>query len=78
MKQKRFGEKAVIDALRKGHKIRYNEWFTLYAGYKVMYGDEIVGYITQDLFTKLNHSRMIRCDRMGHHYTDYILEPTER
>lgn len=79
MKQKRFGEIATIEALRNGYKIRYNERYTLNAGYKIIDNNgEIVGYITQDLFTKLYQNRMIRRHKIDYHYTDYILEPTER
>lgn len=74
-KQKRFGYQELVELLKaKRVYIRDNEWFTLYAGVKVMsYGcDDPIGYITSDCFYKLHKNGDIRMYRAGYAYKDYI------
>lgn len=74
---KRFGEKAVREALRDGATIRYYEWFTLNAGYRVMIAGEIAGYIVSDLFDKLNSDNAIMWSGSGYAYREYAASPAE-
>lgn len=60
MKLKRYGKKAMIEALKNGYYICFYEWFTLNAGYKVINKDrDIIGYITFDLWLKLKQENII-------------------
>lgn len=69
---KRYGEKAVREHLANGGRIQYNEWFTLNAGYKVIDdNDEIIGFMTCDLFAKLHNEKVIKACYNGYAYTNY-------
>jgi predicted RNA-binding Zn-ribbon protein involved in translation (DUF1610 family) len=68
---KRFGEKAVREAIANGAIIRAWDWYTLEAGYRVIIDDETAGYIVSDLFFKLKNDGTIKKDHWAHSYTDY-------
>lgn len=69
---KRFGEKAVIEAIKNGAVIRAWESFTLAnGGYRVIIKGEQEGYITFDLFFKLKSNGIIEKDAWHYSYTDY-------
>ena len=74
---KRFSEKAIKEELKSGAIIRFYEWFTLNAGYKVIINDEIAGYITYTLFEKLYHNNIIVKSKKDFYQEDYILNITE-
>lgn len=75
-RQKRFGRKELVNGMVSGELyLRVNEWFTLYAGNKVMrYGeDEPVGYITDDCFYGLLRDGVIIKASTGFASVDYII-----
>lgn len=75
---KRFGEKAVREAIANGAIIRAWDWYTLEAGYRVIIDDETAGYIVSDLFFKLKNDGTLVKDTWAHSYTDYkAAETTE-
>lgn len=74
-KQRRFGYQEIAQLLKeKKVYIRENEWFTLYAGFKVMsYASfEPIGYLTCDCYYKLHKNGDIVMSRMGYDYKDFI------
>lgn len=68
---KRYGEKATREALAAGATIRYNDHFTLEAGYRVMIDGEPAGYIVFDLFCKLLQDGTIEKTGSGYAYQEY-------
>ena len=50
---KRIGKQDVIKMLQKGYVIRYYDWYMLYAGYKVVCDDNVIGYITANTFQNI-------------------------
>lgn len=68
---KRFGEKAVREAIANGAIVRAWDSYTLEAGYRVIIDDETAGYIVSDLFFKLLNDGTIKKDHWAYSYTDY-------
>lgn len=67
---KRFGEKAMREALENGAVIREWEWFAG-GGYRVIIDGEGAGYITESLFCKLKEDGTIEKARQAHSFADY-------
>lgn len=70
---KRYGEKATREALKEGAVIRFNEYFTLDGGYRIIKDGEVLGFITYDLFAKLyarGNGDIVKVDA-GFSWTDY-------
>jgi rubrerythrin len=69
---KRFGEKAVREAIAAGAIIRDWDWYTLNGGSaRVIIDGEQAGYITSDLFAKLLHDGTIARSASEYSYRDY-------
>lgn len=70
---KRYGEKATREALKEGAVIRFNEYFTLDGGYRIIKDGEVLGFITFDLFAKLyarGEGDIVKIDA-GYSWTEY-------
>ncbi|MBO5969176.1 MAG: hypothetical protein J6S14_11845 [Clostridia bacterium] len=74
---KRFSETATREALKNGAAIRFYDYFSLNAGYRIMVDGEIAGYITFDLWLKLNRDETIVRSTRGFDYEEYTAAPAE-
>lgn len=69
---KRFGKKAILEALEQGATIRSYASYSVYGScYRVVMNNEIIGYITCDLHTEI-HDDLI-ADRAPWEYVEFSL-----
>lgn len=66
---KRIGKQDAIKMLQGGAVIREYDWYMLYAGFKVVINECIVGYITRNTFLALRD--MLHLDSHSTGYNVY-------